>query len=100
MIGGLLLHRRCELKGPMSPSLLGNLRDLQLAGTAQASGVSINSPCELTALITPHPPEVIEGDFEALDSIFALIKSCHQGEQGVHALLRDLICQPGLTRLN
>ena len=99
-LGDLLLHRPSQLQGPMSPSLLGTLRDLQLAGAAEASGVSINGPCELTALMAPHPPEVIESYFEALDPIFGLIKFCQQGGNGVQARLRGPICHAGFKRLN
>jgi len=49
---------------------------------------------------TAHTPEVIDSYFEALDPVFGLIKSCQQGAQDVHALLRGPICHAGFKRLN
>ena len=46
-----------------------------------------------------HTPEVVAGFFEALDSIFALIKQCEEGCD-VMSLLKGPICHSGFKRLN
>lgn len=46
-----------------------------------------------------HTPEIVEGYFEALDPIFALIADCEAG-RSVHALLRGPVCHAGFKRLN
>ena len=46
-----------------------------------------------------HTPEVIAGFFDALDSIFALIKECEEGRD-VMSLLKGPICHGGFKRLN
>lgn len=49
---------------------------------------------------TEHTPEVVERYFENLDSIFALIKQCEDGNQDVFSLLKGPICHGGFKRLN
>lgn len=48
---------------------------------------------------TEHMPEVLDGYFNALDPIFALIKECEDGRD-VMALLNGPICHAGFKRLN
>ena len=48
---------------------------------------------------TEHTPEIIEGYFEALDPIFALIKECEEGLD-VTRLLKGPVCHSGFKRLN
>ncbi|WP_419902607.1 aminotransferase class III-fold pyridoxal phosphate-dependent enzyme [Kiloniella sp.] len=48
---------------------------------------------------TEHTPEVIDGYFDALDPIFALIKECEDGRD-VNALLNGPVCHGGFKRLN
>ena len=48
---------------------------------------------------TEHVPEVLDGYFNALDPIFALIKECEDGRD-VMALLNGPICHAGFKRLN
>jgi glutamate-1-semialdehyde 2,1-aminomutase len=47
-----------------------------------------------------HTPEVINGYFDALDPVFALIKKCEDGREDVASLLKGPICHAGFTRLN
>jgi len=46
-----------------------------------------------------HSPDVIDGYFEALDPIFALIRECEDGRD-VMTLLEGPICHSGFKRLN
>lgn len=46
-----------------------------------------------------HTPEIVDGYFEALDPVFALIAECEAGRD-VHSLLRGPICHAGFKRLN
>lgn len=46
-----------------------------------------------------HTPNIIEGYFEALDPIFALIRECEEGRD-VTSLLEGPICHSGFKRLN
>ena len=46
-----------------------------------------------------HTPYVVEGYFEALDPIFALIKECEEGRE-VMSLLKGPVCHAGFKRLN
>lgn len=46
-----------------------------------------------------HTPEIVNGYFEALDPLFALIKECEEGRD-VMALLKGPICHAGFKRLN
>lgn len=48
---------------------------------------------------TEHTPDVIDGYFNALDPVFALIKQCEQGRE-VSSLLEGPICHGGFKRLN
>jgi len=48
---------------------------------------------------TEHTPDVIDGYFDALNSIFALIKDCEEGRD-VNSLLKGPICHAGFKRLN
>jgi glutamate-1-semialdehyde 2,1-aminomutase len=46
-----------------------------------------------------HTPDVVDGYFEALDPVFALIKACEQGRD-VTSLLEGPVCHGGFKRLN
>ncbi len=46
-----------------------------------------------------HSPEIINGYFDALDPIFALIKECENGRD-INELLEGPICHSGFKRLN
>lgn len=46
-----------------------------------------------------HTPEVVDGYFEALDPVFALIKECEEG-CNVMSLLKGPLCHDGFKRLN
>lgn len=46
-----------------------------------------------------HTPEVVEGFFDALDPVFALIKECEEGRD-VMSLLNGPVCHGGFKRLN
>lgn len=46
-----------------------------------------------------HTPEIVDGYFDALDPVFALIAECEAGRD-VHNLLRGPICHAGFKRLN
>jgi glutamate-1-semialdehyde 2,1-aminomutase len=48
---------------------------------------------------TEHTPEVVNGFFEALDPIFALIKECEEGRDPM-CLLKGPVCHAGFKRLN
>lgn len=48
---------------------------------------------------TEHTPEVVNGFFEALDPVFALIKECEEGRD-VMNLLNGPVCHGGFKRLN
>ena len=48
---------------------------------------------------TEHTPAVVDGDFDALDPIFGLIKECEDGRD-VMSLLKGPICHAGFKRLN
>lgn len=48
---------------------------------------------------TEHTPEMIDNYFEALESIFALIKECEEGLD-VMSLLKGPVCHGGFKRLN
>lgn len=48
---------------------------------------------------TEHTPEVVDGYFDALDPLFALIRECEEGRD-VMALLKGPICHAGFKRLN
>lgn len=47
---------------------------------------------------TEHTPEVVNGYFEALDPLFALIKECEEGRD-VMSLLKGPVCHGGFKRL-
>ena len=46
-----------------------------------------------------HTSEVVEGFFDALDPIFAMIKQCEE-ERDVLSLLKGPVCHGGFKRLN
>jgi glutamate-1-semialdehyde 2,1-aminomutase len=46
-----------------------------------------------------HTPDVVDGFFDALDPIFALIRECEDGRD-VAALLKGPVCHAGFKRLN
>lgn len=48
---------------------------------------------------TAHTPDIVDGYFDALDPVFALIAECEAGRD-VHSLLRGPICHAGFKRLN
>lgn len=48
---------------------------------------------------TEHTPEVVDGYFDHLDPMFALIRECEDGRD-VLALLKGPICHSGFKRLN
>lgn len=48
---------------------------------------------------TEHTPEVVDGYFDALDPLFALIKECEEGRD-VMSLLKGPVCHGGFKRLN
>ena len=48
---------------------------------------------------TEHTPEIVDGYFEALDPLFALIRDCENGRD-VSGLLAGPICHSGFKRLN
>lgn len=47
-----------------------------------------------------HSDSILRAYFEELDSIFARIKLCEQGEKDPSTLLKGPICQSGFARLN
>ena len=48
---------------------------------------------------TEHTPDVVDGYFQALDPVFALINECEQGRD-VASLLHGPVCHAGFKRLN
>jgi glutamate-1-semialdehyde 2,1-aminomutase len=46
-----------------------------------------------------HTPAIVNGFFEALDPVFALVKECEDGRD-VMGLLKGPICHAGFKRLN
>jgi glutamate-1-semialdehyde 2,1-aminomutase len=48
---------------------------------------------------TEHTPDILNGYFDTLNSIFSLIKECEEGRD-VMALLKGPICHAGFKRLN
>lgn len=48
---------------------------------------------------TEHTPEIVDGYFAALESIFGVIAECESGRD-VHALLKGPVCHEGFKRLN
>jgi glutamate-1-semialdehyde 2,1-aminomutase len=48
---------------------------------------------------TEHTPQIVADYFEALDSVFMLIKECEQGRD-VMSLLKGPVCHAGFKRLN
>ncbi len=48
---------------------------------------------------TEHTPEVVSGYFDALDPVFALIRTCEDGCD-VMSLLKGPVCHAGFKRLN
>jgi len=48
---------------------------------------------------TEHTTEILDGFFNALDAVFALIKECEEGRD-VFTLLKGPVCHAGFKRLN
>jgi glutamate-1-semialdehyde 2,1-aminomutase len=48
---------------------------------------------------TEHTPAIVDGYFDAIEPVFALIKDCEQGRD-VTKLLKGPICHAGFKRLN
>ncbi len=48
---------------------------------------------------TEHTPEIVDGYFDALEPIFALIRECEDGRD-VMSLLKGPVCHAGFKRLN
>jgi glutamate-1-semialdehyde 2,1-aminomutase len=48
---------------------------------------------------TAHTPDIVDGYFEALDPVFALIRECEDGRD-VMSLLKGPVAHAGFTRLN
>jgi glutamate-1-semialdehyde 2,1-aminomutase len=48
---------------------------------------------------TEHTPPVVDGYFDALDPLFALVKECEEGRD-VAGLLKGPVCHGGFKRLN
>ncbi len=48
---------------------------------------------------TEHTPDIVDGYFDALDPVFALIKECEEGRD-VMSLLKGPVCHSGFRRLN
>ncbi len=48
---------------------------------------------------TEHTPDIVDGYFDALNSIFGLIKECEEGRD-VMSLLKGPVCHAGFKRLN
>ena len=53
---------------------------------------------DLMFICTEHSPEVLDGYFEALDPVFALIRQCEDGKD-VTDLLNGPVCHGGFKRL-
>ena len=53
----------------------------------------------LLFVCTEHSAEIVDGYFEALDGVFALIKECEDGRD-VQSLLKGPVCHAGFKRLN
>ena len=53
-----------------------------------------------TYVCIDHTQEVVNGYFQALDSIFSVIKDCEDGSRSVDSLLEGPICHSGFSRLN
>lgn len=49
---------------------------------------------------TVHTPDVVDGYFDALDPIFALIAQCEREGRDIGALLKGPVCHGGFKRLN
>jgi len=93
--------------------------DVELWGLPALSGFTIKSPHALAYktlitqemldkgylaansvyVCTEHSPDIVEGYFSALDSVFGLIKACEEGRD-VTTLLRGPVCHAGFKRLN
>jgi len=93
--------------------------DMELWGLPALSGFTIKSPHALAYktlitqemldkgylaansvyVCTEHSPDIVEGYFSALDSVFELISSCEAGRD-VTTLLKGPVCHAGFKRLN
>jgi len=49
---------------------------------------------------TEHKKEIVKGYFSELDKIFAIIKTCENGDLDIENLLEGPICHSGFSRLN
>lgn len=110
---GMEISRRWELLGKQHGI------ELDFWGLPALAGFTIKSPSSLAykTLITQqmlgkgylagncvyvcmaHTPEVLEGYFQALEPIFALIRQCEDGRD-VMELLKGPVCHDGFKRLN
>ena len=52
----------------------------------------------LTYVSTEHTPDVVDGYFEALDPVFALVKQCEDGRD-INSVLHGPVCDAGFKRL-
>jgi glutamate-1-semialdehyde 2,1-aminomutase len=93
--------------------------DITTGGLPALAGFSFNSPQALAYktlltqemlakgylastsvyVCTEHTSDVVDAYFEALDPVFALIKTCEQGRD-VMSLLNGPVCHAGFKRLN
>lgn len=64
---GLLLHRPLQLLEPAGPALFGALRALRERGIVRRVGYSIYSPCDLDALWSSYPAELVQAPLNVLD---------------------------------
>lgn len=53
----------------------------------------------LVFVCVAHTPDVLDGYFEALDPVFALVRECEDGRD-VNTLLKGPVCHSGFKRLN
>ena len=53
----------------------------------------------LLFVCTEHTPKIVDDYFDALDPVFALIRSCEDGRD-VASLLKGPVCHAGFRRLN
>ncbi len=49
---------------------------------------------------TEHSPEVLDGFFNALDSVFSVIAKCETGQEDIMSLLKGEVCHSAFKRLN
>ena len=49
---------------------------------------------------TEHTPEIVDGYFQALEPVFALIQQCENGVADLSSVLKGPVCHGGFKRLN